>query len=488
MTRPRKPSDPKKWPIPCGRCGGHYQIVANWPDAGICGYCYQQAKRTRGICACGHDGVLPGRVDGEPACRRCSGVKLNVDCRSCGTEDELHSGDRCWTCVLAMTVDRLLTNTTTGVMATELLPVAAALKAMKRANSGLTWIKQPHVTAFLTELARAPSINHEMLDQLPPSRTRDYVRGLLVEHGALPRRDELAARFQHWAVEALSRVATEDHREIVRRYVRWHHQRRMNSMDTVTQGTFLRAKQTVTVAIDFLNWLHERDVHLGGLEQAHLDAWQAEGTTTREVASRFLRWAIKSHLVHRALTMTPHRRGTSPRLSAADQGEAIRRVVHSDELNARDRAAAILVLVFGQQIEHVVQLTWRDVKVTDELVTVRLGGTEIALQAPLDEPWRQLAGSPGHDYTAAHPNSDWVFRGYSPGCHIHAASLRTRLEAVFSTRAARLGTLHELTKLAPVAIIADALGYHPSTIDRHAIASAATYARYVAAITDRQNS
>jgi len=74
---------------------------------------------------------------------------------------------------------------------------------------------------------------------------------------------------------------------------------------------------------------------------------------------------------------------------------------------------------------------------------------------------RQLAAAPGNDLTASHPNSNWVFRGYSPGEHIHGSSLRSRLKSVFSTRATRLGTLHELTKLGPVPIIADALGYHP---------------------------
>jgi hypothetical protein len=75
----------------------------------------------------------------------------------------------------------------------------------------------------------------------------------------------------------------------------------------------------------------------------------------------------------------------------------------------------------------------------------------------------------------------WVFRGSSPGHHLRASTLRHRLRELFSTRAARLGSLHELTKLAPVAIIAEALGYHPATIERHAIGSAATYARYVTA-------
>jgi IS30 family transposase len=34
--------------------------------------------------------------------------------------------------------------------------------------------------------------------------------------------------------------------------------------------------------------------------------------------------------------------------------------------------------------------------------------------------------------------------------------------------------MHQLTKLAPVTVIAEALGHHPSTIEQHAIGSAVT--------------
>lgn len=53
---------------------------------------------------------------------------------------ELHLGE---------TVDRLLTDPETGKIAEPRLPLAQALKSMKRANSGLTWIRQRHVTEFL---------------------------------------------------------------------------------------------------------------------------------------------------------------------------------------------------------------------------------------------------------------------------------------------------------------------------------------------------
>ncbi|WP_256869833.1 Fis family transcriptional regulator [Paenarthrobacter ureafaciens] len=350
---------------------------------------------------------------------------------------------------------------------------------MKRANSGLTWIQQPHVTGFLRELAASPDITHTGLDQLPASPTREYVRGLLVEHNVLPRRDELSTRFTSWAGQAIDRVTTQNHRDVIRRYIRWHHQRRMNHMDEVTQGTFLRAKQSVTVAIELLNWLTKHNTDLPTMTQAHLDRWQTEGPTTRGIASRFLDWATKANLINPSLKLQPHRRGTSPRLDAATQQDLVQSLTYTTEMSPRDRAAAILVLVFGQQISDVVKLTWDHVKVTDEEVTITLGSVEIALARPLDEPWRELAATPTHDQTAAHPNSNWVFRGGSPGKHLRASSLTERLRTAFSSRAARLGTLHELTKVAPVAIIAEALGYSPS-IERHAIDSSANYAQYIA--------
>lgn len=469
------------------RVAGAADIIKSWRiglTGGICGYCYQQAKRTRGVCACGHKGVLPGRVHGAPACRRCSGVKLNVDCRRCGAEDELYSGTQCWSCAFSDRVDQLLTNPETGSVAPELQVMGIALKSMSRANSGMTWIKQAHVTNFLKTLAIEPDITHERLDRLPSSRTREYVRGLLVAHGALPARNDLLHTYKDWADKALERVAAEANREVIRRYIRWHHQRRMHSMDEVTHGTFLRAKQTVTVAIDFLNWLTNQNIELGQLQQSDLDRWQAEGPVTRSIAIRFLRWAIKSRLVDSSLKMTPHRRGTSPKMPVELQKQIIERVNTTADLSPRIRAAAILVLVFGQQIERVVKLTWNDVTVTDELVTIKLADLPITLPAPLDQPIRELHADPGFGLTAAHPNSNWVFRGVKPGQPVTAMAMRQRLFDLFSTRAARLGTLHELTKLAPIAILAETLGYAPATIERHAIASSATYAHYIAAIDE----
>ncbi|TCM37894.1 hypothetical protein EV648_118106 [Kribbella sp. VKM Ac-2568] len=117
-------------------------------------------------------------------------------------------------------------------------------------------------------------------------------------------------------------------------------------------------------------------------------------------------------------TTVPIRRvGPAPRLSAEAQDKAIQRVVYTTELTARNRTAAILVLVFAQRVEKISKLTWDDAEITDEIITVRIGQTSIGLPEPLDQPFRQLATTRSSS-TAAHPTTNWMFPGLTPGRHI----------------------------------------------------------------------
>ncbi|WP_257233005.1 hypothetical protein [Rhodococcus qingshengii] len=131
------------------------------------------------------------------------------------------------------------------------------------------------------------------------------------------------------------------------------------------------------------------------------------------------------------------------------------------------------VLVFGQQIDRVVKTHLgprHSLRRTRDRHTRR--------HRPSLFPHRSTNHSdisPENETSGTPPPTQvrgWVFRGYIPGQHINPGHLRNRLKSTFGTRAARLGTLHELTKLAPAAILADTLGYSPATIERHAVASA----------------
>ncbi|SON58623.1 hypothetical protein MSIMFI_00101 [Mycobacterium simulans] len=256
-------------------------------------------------------------------------------------------------------------------------------------------------------------------------------------------------------------------------------------MSPVTDSAFLRAKQAVTVTIDFCNWLTaEHNLSVEQLTQAHLDLWQSSGPTTREHILRFIRWAIKTKLIASDLEVTPHCRGTAPRMPIAEQNAVIEQVAHQQMLHPRDRLAAILVIVFAQRAEDVAALTWNQISITADMVTIDLAGVPIHLPPPLDEPVRALAASNYNGQTAAHRDSPWVFRGYTPGRHVSPTHLRNHLRPVLAALEARLGTLNELTQTTPIAILAETLGYRPQTLEAHARASASTYARYVATRLD----
>lgn len=123
-------------------------------------------------------------------------------------EDKLHSGGHCWACVLGNLVDELLTDPATRSIPHQLLPLAAALKPMKPANSGLTGIRQEHVTSFLRKLAVAPEITHEAVDELSDPCAREYVPGLPTERAVLPRRDEFPMRYDNGAFHAAAAPAS----------------------------------------------------------------------------------------------------------------------------------------------------------------------------------------------------------------------------------------------------------------------------------------
>jgi hypothetical protein len=238
------------------------------------------------------------------------------------------------------------------------------------------------------------------------------------------------------------------------------------------------------VAIELCNWLTEHEVTLPEMTQAHLDTWIATGPSTRLVAVRFLSWTARSRITDPELTVRRHRRGTAPRLSATRQSQALDEVINGGELTPRNRLAAVLVLVFAQPIERIVNLTRDEITIADQVI-VNLAGFPIAFEPPMDKIVRDLAADPGHDQTAAHPNTKWVFRGLRPGSHITSMHLRQQLIPLFSALAARLGTITELSRETPVAILAEALGYNAATIERHATAANADYSRYIEDLIDK---
>ncbi len=299
--RTRKTPDPGRFP-PCFRCGECYQPQAHWSAGPVCAYCYDRAQRTNGSCAaCAHEGVLPGTdAEGRPTCRTCSGIRLSVDCARCGIEDILYRAATCWRCALDDEITGVLTGLD-GYIPAALVPLAVAVRTMPRPNSGITWLTNPRVGTVLSDLATGKTeLTHEGLDALPASRTVEYIRGLLVEQKTLPARNEQVTAYSRWLPAKLAAIDDPERRRLIETFAQWHQLRLLRSVAPAgprTGASFLRAKQTTTLAIELLEWLARRGRTLGECSQEDVDAWFATGPSTRCHSVRFLGWAIKSRRV-----------------------------------------------------------------------------------------------------------------------------------------------------------------------------------------------
>lgn len=493
MARPRKPPAPSLY-LPCPRCQLEYEPVVRWPDGAICGYCYQQAKRTRGTCAtCGHIGVLPGRTPtGENTCRRCSGIRINVDCVECGTEDELYRAGLCWRCTLGKHVDRVLAGDD-GSIKPALLPLADALKQMSRPNSGLTWIRQQPVDDLLKRLARGEvAISHAAFDDLPRSKVTEFLRELLVEHQVLPRRDRNLAAFELWLRDKLTTIDDIEHRKIIERFGRWHHLRRLriaSASKPISLSALMNAKQTTTVAINFLAWLGEQGVELSEVTQAEIDAWHADGPSTNGRVDTFLFWTKSNRIVSRLLDVPRHHRGNGPILERRARIDAIRHLLVDDQMLLPNRVAAGLVLLYGQPVHRVAATRVECVTLREDGATIRFARDDLGVPEPFATLLSALCQSRANLQTAAHRDSPWLFPGYVPGEHINALHLAEELRQHGAPPlAGRAGAWQQLVRELDPVILADAIGISPTTAMKHAERAGTSYQRYAGSRATRSMS
>lgn len=289
------------------------------------------------------------------------------------------------------------------------------------------------------------------------------------------------AKYEHWSRGKLDAVTDPDHRQAIERYIRWHHLRRLREQARtapVPNGSFLRAKQYTTVAIDFVNWLTRRGRTLAECDQHEVDAWFAGGTTTRRHAVSFLQWAAKQRLAPQ-LSMPATNARTSPALGENQRINALREVLLHDGLPTPLRVIAALVLLYGQSLSRIVSLQLDDVHDQDDKITIRLAADWVEVPSPVAEIVRRhIAHRPGLN-TAANQRSPLLFPGKMPGRPLHVYSVANMLRSHgIPALAARSGTWLQLVRETPPAILSEALGVTPATAMRYAERAGSDYLGY----------
>ena len=247
--------------------------------------------------------------------------------------------------------------------------------------------------------------------------------------------------------------------------------------EPIPAGAFLNAKQSTTVAINFLDWLAGRGRQLETATQADLDAWYASGPSTRSHASRFLSWARDQHLIR--IDQPRLKREAGPIMSEGERLDQINRLLDNPDLPVTPRLIALLVLLFGQPLSRIVRLPRDAVVVADDQTSLRLGRHAIELPPEVAAVVHDhLAQINAHRNKAGHPEQRWLFPGLQPGQPLHLFSAAGMVKQIgLSARSARNTAWRQMVQQAPAAILADGLGAERGTAAHHARIAGADYAR-----------
>jgi hypothetical protein len=396
-----------------------------WLGDQLCNSCFYTAMRTYGIYPnCGHNGVLPGRLnrtDTRPVCLACAGIPGNYRCRTCGTEGEIHRRGQCARCALRDDLTHLMVNSAADPGAME--KIVEVLCGVDRPESILTWKRSAKVQALLTGFSSGEiPVSHDGLDAAGRGRHITHLRSLLEHNDLLPQRDEHLAPFESWLAATLGAIAKPAIRAPVEQFATWHHLRRLRSKSAPGQssdGPKRAAKQEITETIKFLTWLdttHHRSA--ATCLQQDADEYLALGTTTRHLIRTFFVWAKKSKI--NTAVQIGHRQAKTTRVLTQDQRLAwLRELIRGDPESLPYRVAAILLLLYAQPLVRIGALRTSALVITPDEVRIALGVEPM----PVPEPFagmikRHVQNRPNLRTTGGGADNPWLFPSSHPGKHL----------------------------------------------------------------------
>src|SRR5699024_2504492 len=183
-------------------------------------------RRRCGICGRDKRIALRATETSPDVCPTCYQAPV-IACSLCGQQalgrrTTNRGRPRCFACQAAQQIDAALTGPD-GTIRPELKPVRDALTELRRPRSLLNNWHSIASLHLLTDIAQGRlDLSHDALDDRPQVFSVTYLRAMLVAAGALPPRDENAARLHRYAAEAVADITDPELRGVLSRYARWH--------------------------------------------------------------------------------------------------------------------------------------------------------------------------------------------------------------------------------------------------------------------------
>lgn len=454
--------------------------------APLCGRC---ARRREPCARCAKTLPVSARLEGVgPLCSLC--LKREpayfTDCVACGAHGRAHHRGLCPACALpGVLQEHFQADGELGAAAEHIIGALLTCDPDKV----LRWIAKTRRSALSTAIGSlGDTLTHEALDQLPPSKSLEWLRNLLVDAGALPHRDPYLHRTERYVRTQIDTVHHPDDRATLRSYARWHHLRKLRaqaSKGLLRPGGGSSARREISTITLFLNNIHNRGATLQTCRQQHVDDWISQHPTKAPL-HQFLAWSVQrgAATMVTAAPKPDHR----PRHTLAGDDERWQLIQHTIEtpgLDTRDRVAGLLILLYSQPTARLVRLKLSDVSTTDDGTGTRLllGELPITLPEPLDRFVNELVSQRRGYAAVTATQNPWLFPGGRSGQHLSPQRMGHRLRSIGITpRLARNTAVIDLAGELPAAVIAKLLGFNIKRAAAWNIEAGNTNPKYAASL------
>lgn len=469
----------------CAECGETTVLVVREGGRGghkksLCVRCYRHPERECGLCGRTRRIALRATETSPDVCPTCYWAPV-VECSECGQQGLGRRTTRngqpwCFACQAARRINALLVDVH-GTIRPGFEGVRDALAQVDPRSVLANWGRTESLTLLAKMLEQHNGVTHELLDEQGSRTGVHYLRALLVSTGVLEERDEHMSRLRNFCQEYVAEVEDVEMRHVLSRYAQWHivGGRRVGSSG-LTSNQDYSARQSVRAARRFLDRLILRGQHLGECTQRDIDRWVLGAKTLT-----FVHWLKDQRLLAAELEVPERHIDAAVATNDPENHWTLaRRLLHDSKSGGvEERVVGCLVLLYGQPLTRIVQLTRDDLIENEDKLQLRLGPEPLELVPPLADLMRQL---PVHKpFGAARESADerWLFPGKSAGRPRHPTSLMRSLNRQgIPARTSRNTALYHLATTVPPAVIASLLGVHAITAQRWAQTAGANWLMY----------
>lgn len=419
-------------------------------------------------------------------CAACAGEHSVFACAECGREDHPYGATRCARCILNEQLTGLFTHPLSGEFCDELRPVFEELMRARRPQSVISWLQKPPANGarVLGQMARGEApISHDTFQHMPAGRSESYLRDLLTATGVLPPYQPAIERMERWLDERLRGLPVDD-AQLIGRYARWHHLRRLRSLaecGEVTKPVIYRARSNVIGAVRLSAWAAREGTTIALLTQPQLESYLAAHPGGRNTQQGFIAWLHRSK--ENTRISLPWRSFTPPEVVVSDseRWDSVERLLHDDTITLYARIGGLFMLLFAQSLGSIVKMkTAQVVLEPDGRVLVAFDGTFVEMPPGLDTLIRDYSQNRGTP-TISGRDHGWLFPGRHPGSHLVTDVFRSKLvTAGIHPGDARKAAMFSLAGQVPAPVLADLIGVADKTAVKWAVLAARDWSGYVA--------